>query len=424
MTEQFGLSKREVEILELVATGLTNREIAQKLTISPNTVKVHLSNIFEKAGVTSRTEAALYGIEQGIIDIPGAESVTPGKSIGRDVLRKYKWVWIGVGFIIVAVLATLSFNGLFAKQDPDPAVTADVSERWQELTPLPEARSGMAAVAYDDMLIVFGGKGPDAVSGGVFRYLPESAAWEQLNDKPTPVYDVRAVLIGERIYVPGGRTDDSKPSDILEIYDPRRDAWEVGSPLPQAVSAYALAAFEGKLYMFGGWDGNQALGSVFIYDPIADAWLTGADMSSPAYDLGAVAMTDKIIVLGGRNLDEVKKDAQAYYPSRDVNQEDPWEDFVDLPQSRFGFGAAGVFDAIYVLGGWSGEEDGGGLNGLMMAEGEWVEFPTNYAYGGRQIDLVPLGSLLYVLDPSTPLMETRVWTYQAFYYSIYIPYMP
>ena len=70
------LSSREEEILQLVATGLTNREIAQKLTISPNTVKVHLSNIYEKINVASRTEATLYGIEHGIVDVPGGEVET------------------------------------------------------------------------------------------------------------------------------------------------------------------------------------------------------------------------------------------------------------------------------------------------------------------------------------------------------------
>ena len=51
MPEENLLSHREEEILQLVATGLTNREIAQELTISPNTVKVHMSNIFSKINV-------------------------------------------------------------------------------------------------------------------------------------------------------------------------------------------------------------------------------------------------------------------------------------------------------------------------------------------------------------------------------------
>ena len=51
------LSEREVEILHLIEAGCTNREIAQRLVLSPNTVKRHTGNIYGKLGVNSRTQA-------------------------------------------------------------------------------------------------------------------------------------------------------------------------------------------------------------------------------------------------------------------------------------------------------------------------------------------------------------------------------
>ena len=54
------LSQREVEVLEKLSRGLTNAEIAAELTVSENTVRFHLKNIYEKLGVTNRTEAVAW----------------------------------------------------------------------------------------------------------------------------------------------------------------------------------------------------------------------------------------------------------------------------------------------------------------------------------------------------------------------------
>lgn len=60
------LSEREIEVLALVAQGLTNTQIAQRLSVSDNTVKFHLQNIYQKLGVNNRTEAAgvYYKLQQ------------------------------------------------------------------------------------------------------------------------------------------------------------------------------------------------------------------------------------------------------------------------------------------------------------------------------------------------------------------------
>jgi DNA-binding NarL/FixJ family response regulator len=62
------LTEREMEVLEAVAKGWSNREVSEALNISPHTVQVHLSNVFGKLGVKTRTEAVLYAIRQGWVE--------------------------------------------------------------------------------------------------------------------------------------------------------------------------------------------------------------------------------------------------------------------------------------------------------------------------------------------------------------------
>ncbi|HSG17420.1 MAG TPA: response regulator transcription factor [Anaerolineae bacterium] len=66
------LTQREIEVLGLLAHGLANKEIARELGIGEKTVKTHVSNILSKLGVLSRTQAALYAIQSGLVAVPAA----------------------------------------------------------------------------------------------------------------------------------------------------------------------------------------------------------------------------------------------------------------------------------------------------------------------------------------------------------------
>jgi len=63
------LTEREVEILQLVAQGLTNDEIAEKLVVSEKTVRTHVSHILAKLQLANRTLAALYALKEGLASL-------------------------------------------------------------------------------------------------------------------------------------------------------------------------------------------------------------------------------------------------------------------------------------------------------------------------------------------------------------------
>jgi two-component system, NarL family, nitrate/nitrite response regulator NarL len=81
---RFGLTPRELAIVAAVTTGLTNREIAQRFSISEETVKHHLTKIFSKVNVSNRLELALFAVSQRLVE-PLADTKTqaPGNSSSR-----------------------------------------------------------------------------------------------------------------------------------------------------------------------------------------------------------------------------------------------------------------------------------------------------------------------------------------------------
>ena len=63
-----GMTRRELEILRLLASGLANKQIAFRLKISDKTVRNHISNFYRKLGVADRSQAVLYAVRKGLIE--------------------------------------------------------------------------------------------------------------------------------------------------------------------------------------------------------------------------------------------------------------------------------------------------------------------------------------------------------------------
>jgi len=68
--KKFGLTPRELEIISAIVAGYTNKDIAQKFSISEQTVKHHLTNIYDKLGVSTRLELALFAVNHRLVETP------------------------------------------------------------------------------------------------------------------------------------------------------------------------------------------------------------------------------------------------------------------------------------------------------------------------------------------------------------------
>lgn len=474
MTSEFTqLSDREREILSLVATGATNQQIAHQLSISPNTVKVHLRNIFNKIGVVSRTEAAVYATRVGLVNTPGVVSTNttsdvPGTTsleieIRTDknrVNQEYKpsdntqqtneltdnastqppltnisrMIWLTGGLLTITfvsiVLIVAIIRSFFAVEEPSVSLNnnvnvPDLDQRWRELTAMPSGRSGfgLASYSYDgrQYLYAIGGKTNSTVSDEVLRYEPATNTWVSLSPKPTPVYQIQAVVVGNRIYVPGGQEPSGVVSRQFEAYDPQRDRWIALSPLPEPRSGYALATVEGKLYLFGGWDGTRYRNEVWQYNPDQDLWSEQTPMLTARAFSGAVALEGQIYVIGGENEDGKLSVNERYIAAQDGSTTQPWTTQTPMPQPRSHMGVAAAGGLIFVFNGADSNMQSLLYNSNLDS---WQSLETPLKPTLLDLRAQAVGNKIYLIGGRyDEMFASQAFEYQALY-TIVLPIHP
>ena len=276
-----------------------------------------------------------------------------------------------------------------------PAVPLDVV-RWTSRAALPEPRGRLALVTDEHKLYAIGGETAQGVTGEVAIYDPRNNGWLSGVRKPTPVSNVAAAYLNDRIYVPGGSTVTSGVTNVLEVYDPRADTWEARASLPAPRAAYGLAALHGKLYLFGGWDGTAYRSETYVYDPATDAWTPATPMSAPRAFLAAGASGDGIYVVGGhdgrRELDTVA----FYEPAAEGAEGGPWSPRASLNQPRAGLGVTTIGARVYAVGG--GWESPLAFNEQYDAKVDaWSRIATPLVGQWRNLGLAALDNMLYAV---------------------------
>jgi DNA-binding CsgD family transcriptional regulator len=460
-TSDLQISDREREILRLVATGATNQQIAQQLHISPNTVKVHLRNIFGKIGVASRTEATLYAVRTGLVQVgeaavpPGAEASAPASEAPQAPpstgpledappvtptpvpaaaprARLHPWL-LGAAVVLLLVLAAIIY--LVARPLATPGAPAATTlpgaggveipkpdQRWLELPPMPAGRAGFALAGQvsgsQSALYVIAGTNGGSITGDVQRFDPGSRVWTALSAKPTAVTDVQAAVIGNRVYVPGGRLASGAITNVHEAYDPQRDRWVTLKPLPAPRSGYALAAVDGKLYLFGGWDGTTYRADVWQYNPDTDTWAQRTPMPTARAFAGAVAGEGLVYIFGGENSRGVLATNERYVPAEEGGA--PWATRAPLPVPTSHMAAALTSGIAFLL---SGGEAPGRLMVYNLALDSWQLGKAPLA-ALRDLRAQALGSKLYILGgQGAEGISPRAYEYQAMI-NIVLPLAP
>ncbi|MHB1004373.1 MAG: Kelch repeat-containing protein [Chloroflexota bacterium] len=439
------LSEREREILRLVALGATNQRIAHELVISINTVKVHVRNVFTKIGVNSRAEAALYAVRVGLVQADGVPAGLAGEDVraartgadgavtydaltaqqsvtgpgltaavpqGPSGLRAHPLAAITLAMVVVVAIILFLTQSTWLPITPfeQPRIAAATpvgsGPRWRELASLPTGRAAFALASFTvegrSFLYAIGGDTTVAVVNEVLRYDPANNAWAPMSPKPTATADVRAAVLGNKVYVPGGRLADGRISTQMEAYDPQRDLWLQLAPMPVPRSGYALAVFEGKLFVIGGWDGSTYRTEVWQYNPDDDSWRTRTPMPTARAYAVAVSLEHWIYVVGGEDASGPLALNQRYSPADD-GAEAPWATKAPslAPLSR---GDAAAIGGLVMMAGL--DNPGGHLAIYSQQTDTWrtSEMPLSPL---RDLRAQAIGNKLYLIGGRTGGIPTK-----------------
>lgn len=338
--------------------------------------------------------------------------------------QRQVWLFVVGGGMVVLLVVLVSVMVSRALVGGQPAATLvagggltlpQPDERWHELAQMPSGRSGFALAYSDRRLYVVGGMVGEGVSDQVLRFDLVTNTWVGLSPKPTAVTDVQAAVIGNKIYVPGGRLQSGGVSDRLEVYDPQRELWAALSPLPQARSGYALVAVEGKLYLFGGWDGSTYRAEVWQYSPDEDRWAVRSPMPTARAFAGAATIEGRVYVMGGVGTAGLLTVTERYAPASDGGEEGAWVVLAPLPapRSHMAVAAIGGSGLIFVLNG-SAASDGSLL--YRYASDSWQPLETPLNAGLSDLRAEAIANKLYIVGGQEGgARSDRVYEYLAIY---------
>jgi DNA-binding CsgD family transcriptional regulator/N-acetylneuraminic acid mutarotase len=437
------LSERELQVLEMVATGASNQQIARQLVISVNTVKVHLRNIFEKLEVQSRTEATLRAIQEGWVSVSedGTEAnetaATPAKTFlvtnPRPPLARWQQIYLLFATLLALALVVGPLSPqqvsiekpnlpvIFA-QPPTPAPSnsgsADVN-RWVSQAPMPTKRAGLGLVAFEGRIFAIGGvRDNNQATRLVEIYDPITNSWSEGSAKPTAAANIAGAALADKIYVPGGCTNEGQAIETLEIYTPQTDSWDKGPPLPEARCAYGLVAFQDKLYLFGGWNGRAFEDTVFVYSGQENKWeIMKSVMPQAKGYVGATVLNDTIYVAGGYDGQTEFDQTYAFKP-----ETGEWLEKAALQEKRGGLGLVAAANNLYAVGGgW--DHPVTTSEKYDPASDTWTPFETPFSEPWRNLGLAAIDTKIYAVggwDGAERKYIDSVVSYQ-FLYQLFLP---
>lgn len=376
------LSEREMEVSRLLVTGATNSEIARELVISPQTVKVHLRNVFEKLQVNSRTEASMVLLQRGWLTVPGvtlapepeAQPLPEAESLADLPGYPQVWQWAMLGVALLVCLVALMLPGMVGRAKSPVGLLSDSGQtvvgapalemlpRWNTLASMSVPRSRLAVAQLGDVIYAMGGEERSGQTLDLVEvYQLRQNRWAAGPPLPEPLANAAATVAGGQVVVAGGSALGGESglevtvSDDLYVLEADGERWQNGGQLPLPLAGATLVTYGDAIYLIGGWDGASMRDEVWQL-PIAEIgsagvsdWTGVTRIATRAAFVGAVVVEGEIVVVGGFDGKRELADAAAYAVRFNI-----WRRLPPLETPRAGL--AVVYDGMAVTalgGGWT-----------------------------------------------------------------------
>jgi N-acetylneuraminic acid mutarotase len=236
---------------------------------------------------------------------------------------------------------------------------------WSMRAPMLEPRSEVAVAALRGKVYVIGGYPMGRVPSNIVQvYDPETDSWELGPPLPVPMHHTMAAVANDRLFIIGGEFDGAgtgRPeiylSTVYEL-DEAAGSWTSRVPMPTARSGGGAAVIDGKIYVAGG---RPPRGADFaVYDPAADEWSGLPNLPTARNHLGVEAIGGKVYVAGGRFGAGVGSEMTAvlevYDPATGA-----WTPAAPLPAPRAGVTAIAAAGCLYIIGGEGNDADPRGI---------------------------------------------------------------
>jgi len=420
LTEENPLSARELDVAQLLVTGASNAEMARDLVISPQTVKVHVRNLYEKLGANSRAEATLLLFQKGWLDLSDLDIAPMNGEIVAELpepepladRREQPQLWQKF-YLFGAALLCLILLWAPNRFDRPQSARADlltdatsatigqpdveISSRWTFRVPMPIARSRLAVTSQSDWVYALGGEDQDGRAVDTANaYNVSINEWRPISPLPLPLSNAASATYQNQLYVAGGnnggmRIDDAgniqqddsgeQPliSDSLLVYDLETALWNGSNRLPNPLTGAALVAADDAIYLIGGWDGETMHNEIWRLAPnnsdIANTdqqarWELVTRLDVPRAFLGATEVAGELYVVGGYDGRKELALADVYTLATDR-----WRRLPDLSFPRGGLSLVADDLAIFALGGgWTTPLEN--HERFDLATAVWSNFPS------------------------------------------------